>query len=188
MKVSGIYKIINKTNGKYYVGSSVNIKRRWKHHKYHLRKNLHCNKHLQNAWNKHGESSFDFVVIEEVLAENIIQIEQTHLDLAKQEKDKCYNECFNSEGKISLSEARKKNISLALRGKVRTDEQKQRMSESRRGEKHYNFGKHLSQSHKDKISQAEKGRVFSPEHLQKLKDAKNRAHYSLSTTSSTGYP
>jgi len=34
--VQGIYKIINKNNGKYYVGSSVDIKERWNEHRRNL--------------------------------------------------------------------------------------------------------------------------------------------------------
>ena len=47
IKISGIYKIINKTNGKYYVGSSVDVFRRWNSHLNHLIKNKHNNTHLQ---------------------------------------------------------------------------------------------------------------------------------------------
>ena len=32
-KISGVYKITNKINGKFYIGSSINIKRRWESHK-----------------------------------------------------------------------------------------------------------------------------------------------------------
>lgn len=64
----GIYKIINQIDGKYYVGSSNNIEgNRWPYHKYHLRKGDHYNNHLQNAWNKYGESCFEFVIVNEVL-------------------------------------------------------------------------------------------------------------------------
>ena len=59
-KISGIYKIVNTVNGKKYVGSAVDIKRRWQAHKLRLRKNNHHSPKLQNAWNKHGESSFTF--------------------------------------------------------------------------------------------------------------------------------
>ena len=33
MLICGIYKITNQTNGKCYIGQSVNIKRRWRSHK-----------------------------------------------------------------------------------------------------------------------------------------------------------
>ena len=40
-KISGIYKIINKVNGKYYVGSAKNIRGRWNGHKHLLNRNIH---------------------------------------------------------------------------------------------------------------------------------------------------
>lgn len=61
----GIYKIVNKKNNKVYIGQSVNIKQRWALHKSELRNKYHENIYLQNAWNKYGEDSFDFSVIEE---------------------------------------------------------------------------------------------------------------------------
>src|SRR3989304_1436717 len=64
-KISGIYKIINKTNGKYYVGSSNDIIGRWFTHKSQLNRNNHCNPHLQRAWNKYGKDNFEFIIVEE---------------------------------------------------------------------------------------------------------------------------
>lgn len=45
-----------------YVGSSVDIKRRFKEHKSSLRLNKHYSTYLQNAWNKYGEKEFAFVI------------------------------------------------------------------------------------------------------------------------------
>ena len=59
-KSSGIYKITNKTNGNYYIGSASIICNRWWIHISKLRKNCHSNKYLQNAFNKYGESNFEF--------------------------------------------------------------------------------------------------------------------------------
>ena len=60
----GIYKIENKVNGKVYVGQSIDIERRWYSHKTQLNGNRHGNVHLQNAWNKNGNNSFEFVIVE----------------------------------------------------------------------------------------------------------------------------
>ena len=61
-KISGIYKIVNKVNGKYYVGRSKNItgshNGRWYHHTHKLKYNSHNNKHLQSAWNKSSLDNF----------------------------------------------------------------------------------------------------------------------------------
>lgn len=61
-----IYAIVNKLNGKRYVGSSISIDERWRDHRKHLRENRHHCRHLQNAWNKYGEGSFEFVILAEL--------------------------------------------------------------------------------------------------------------------------
>lgn len=63
---TGVYAIFNNTNEKIYVGSSRKIQKRFaKEHLPLLNKGKHYNCHLQNAWNKYGEDTFDFRVIEE---------------------------------------------------------------------------------------------------------------------------
>lgn len=64
MKTQGVYKIINKINGKVYIGSSKDISKRWCRHKADLRRNIHHSLHLQRAWNKYGEENFIFEIIE----------------------------------------------------------------------------------------------------------------------------
>jgi len=64
--ISGIYKIVNTKNGKFYLGSSKNIKRRWHRHKSALKHNKHHFTYLQRSWNKHGGSSFTFEIIKEM--------------------------------------------------------------------------------------------------------------------------
>jgi len=83
---SGIYAIINAVNGKFYVGSSQNIKERWARHQRDLRKGIHRNKHLRRAWKKYGEGSFYFGVLEPV--EDLARLtdrEQYWMDLLKPE-------------------------------------------------------------------------------------------------------
>ena len=77
---SGIYQIENKINSKVYIGSSNNIKRRWQKHKALLRHNKHPNSHLQAAWNKYGEDSFEFSIIEECSLSDLLNKEQYYLD------------------------------------------------------------------------------------------------------------
>ncbi len=64
MKSCGIYIIQNLQNGKVYIGQSLYIERRVRHHKRALRTNAHRNQHLQHAWNKYGEDAFEFSIIE----------------------------------------------------------------------------------------------------------------------------
>lgn len=62
--IGGIYQIINSKNGKYYVGSSKSIYNRIYNHKTNLRLGKHGNTHLQHAWDKYGEESFYYKILE----------------------------------------------------------------------------------------------------------------------------
>lgn len=62
----GIYGIISESHGRIYIGSSDDILRRKKQHISALRRNKHHCKYLQNSWNKYGEDSFKFIVIEKM--------------------------------------------------------------------------------------------------------------------------
>jgi group I intron endonuclease len=77
---SGIYSIVNILNNKIYIGSSINIKKRWASHKRKLRSNSHPNKKLQSAWNKYSEESFIFNIIEHSNIEILLIREQYYLD------------------------------------------------------------------------------------------------------------
>ena len=99
--VSGIYKIVNKTNGKYYVGSSNNIDGmhgRWYEHINDLRANRHDNDHLQKSWNKYGKDAFEFIIVKEVSPDKLLIEEQIYLTIASVETDKTYNMNFLSTG------------------------------------------------------------------------------------------
>lgn len=76
----GVYKIENTVSGKFYIGSSVNMQKRWHNHLYALRRGLHPNRHLQNAWKKYGNESFLFSVVEESGQDNLSEREQYWLD------------------------------------------------------------------------------------------------------------
>jgi group I intron endonuclease len=60
----GVYKITCRVNGRIYIGSSVNIKIRWRNHRYELGCGKHFNRHLQRAWSKYGSDSFEFSILE----------------------------------------------------------------------------------------------------------------------------
>lgn len=62
-QLSGIYRILNKINGNCYIGSSLNVEKRYKHHLSTLRHNSSRYSILQKAFNKYGEDNFEFQVI-----------------------------------------------------------------------------------------------------------------------------
>jgi len=59
-----IYSIKNEKNGKLYIGSSMQLKRRWITHRSELKRNIHPNEHLQRSYNKHGKDVFVYSIIQ----------------------------------------------------------------------------------------------------------------------------
>jgi group I intron endonuclease len=96
---SGIYKITNTQNGKFYIGSSKNIEGRWNDHKQYLRGNYHINPKLQHAWNFYGEDKFLFEILEEVNQELLFERENYYISSMKPyEREVGYNICPKAEG------------------------------------------------------------------------------------------
>ena len=81
LKVSGIYCIENISNHKTYIGSSKNIYQRLLKHFALLRHNKHENPHLQSAWNKYGEDSFRWYILELCDNSELAKLEQQCIDL-----------------------------------------------------------------------------------------------------------
>ena len=90
-----IYKIINKTNEKFYIGSSINLGKRIWQHKKELKLGIHCNPHLQNSYNVNGINAFEYEVLEFISDDSSLdyvqQLEQNYLD---RYYDGCVN-CYN---------------------------------------------------------------------------------------------
>lgn len=159
---AGIYRIINSSNGKCYVGSSIDINRRRLEHFSALLHNRHVNNHLQNAYNKYGKDSFIFEVIENLeitdnIKEDLLEREQFWIDNLRPE----YN--------ILL-------VAGSTLGYHHTEETKQKISNSTKGVK-------KSAEHAKHIKEGQQGRVLTQEHKEKLsQSAKNRksmSHHSI---------
>lgn len=120
MAESGIYEILNRVNGKRYVGSAVDVVHRWREHRWALKRGNHGNRHLQASWNRHGEEAFAFAVIERCEPSLLIEREQAALDGLQPE----YNICpvaGSTLGRPHTDEAKAK-IGERLRGKKRDPE------------------------------------------------------------------
>jgi group I intron endonuclease len=77
---SGIYAILNLVNGKCYIGSAKNFRKRWYSHHRNLNKNEHENSYLQKAWNKYKQLNFIFVILEFCEFKILIEREQFYID------------------------------------------------------------------------------------------------------------
>ena len=61
--IIGVYKISNTLSGRYYIGYSTNIDRRFWSHRNKLKKNCHDNIFLQRSYNLDGEDKFKYDII-----------------------------------------------------------------------------------------------------------------------------
>jgi group I intron endonuclease len=180
----GIYKIVNKLNGKYYVGRTKNFKKRWYDHRKRLRKNCHINSHLQRAWNKDGEHSFEFVITE-IIDVTIChkETEQKYIDQLIEDRkngiDNSYNISESSDGPTLFgnkngmfgrkhSNESKNLMSNNRRGKKHTEETKKMWSERRKGKPSWNKGMEMSEEYRKKLSIIRKGRRHSVETKRKI--------------------
>lgn len=79
----GVYKLTNQSNGKVYIGQSVDVEDRIYKHKLALRGNYHKNDHLQKAWNKYGEDSFLFELIKSCKVRYLDRFEKLYIHIYK---------------------------------------------------------------------------------------------------------
>ena len=84
---SGVYAIINRTNGKRYIGSTQCFRTRWRTHVTALKHGRHRNADLQQDFAALGIESFGFSIIEFAPVDKLVAIEQQHLDANVH----CYN-------------------------------------------------------------------------------------------------
>ena len=108
----GIYKITNKLNGHFYIGQSVDIKTRWRGHRYssrHLSDKDHYSP-IHLAIHKYGQENFVFEVLE-LCKENLLDEKEIYWieKFSTMDRSKGYNlESGGNTNKIISDEAREK--------------------------------------------------------------------------------
>lgn len=161
---SGIYKITCAANDKIYIGSSNNLRQRWNEHRSDLTRNVHKNAHLQNAWNKYGEQSFVFEIVEFVMPWILLDREQFWLDNLKPYHKKIGFNIATSASNPALglkhSPEHIEKIRTASQGRIHSAETRTKISAVHKG-------KVNSTETRAKISVALKGRKQSPELIEK---------------------
>ena len=137
-----------------YIGSSRDIKQRWRPHKSGLKKGNHGNKPLQEAYNKYGIDNLKFFVIEylhdDTPQDVLFSVEQYWIDTVG------FDNLYNVYPKAGSPE-----------GAIVTEDTKQKKSEAMKG-------KQLTDEHRQKISVANRGKKFTEEHKQKKSEASIR--------------
>lgn len=79
--MTGIYKITCNQNNKVYIGQSTSIKRRWAQHKLELKKGIHSNRYLQRVYDKYGEESFVYEILELCSSDKLNEREKFYIKL-----------------------------------------------------------------------------------------------------------
>ena len=146
LNVSGIYGIRSISHPeRVYIGSAVNIRKRWWEHRGDLRRGKHHNIKVQRHYDVYGIDDLVFEIIVQCDVSDLVKAEQVFLDL--------YKPWFN----ILL-------IADSRLGAKHSKESKAKMSEDRRGSKHPLYGKHHSEEAKEKMRKAKQGKLLSEEH------------------------
>jgi group I intron endonuclease len=145
MRCTGIYRI-DLGNGNFYIGSSVDLKRREIAHRNDLRSLRHRNDKMQKCWNKYY--IFDFIVLELCEEHELIHKEQLLLDkyfddaknlnLAPQAKncagikhtDATRKNVSDSHKSSELVAAHMKKLAILNKGRVKTESVRKATSES----------------------------------------------------------
>ena len=119
--IKGIYKILNKVNNKFYIGSSTcSFRKRWTEHKSALNRNVHHNSYLQKSWNKYGSDNFEFMIIEEVIDIKLIIIrEQFYLDTLQPFNKIGYNNCTIAGNTLGVKLSNEHRLKLSNIAKAR---------------------------------------------------------------------
>lgn len=123
---------------RFYIGSAMVIGKRWEQHLGKLKNNKHHSQKLQRHYNKYGKNDLIFSIIVGCDKSDLITTEQYFIDT--------YDPYFNG-----------RKQAFTNGGFKLTDEQRGKISDSIKGEKNHNYGKHFSNEHRRKLSEAKKG-------------------------------
>lgn len=136
---SGIYKILNLQDGKFYIGSAVDLDSRFYKHKFDLYNNNHHNSYLQRAFNLYGAAIFEFGVLEYCERKNLIEREQHYIDNLKPE----YNSNPIAASRLGTTHNEKTKVLMSIKAKGRPGP---------------NLGKKFSDAHRAAMSKSRKGK------------------------------
>ena len=182
MIISGIYQIQSKSHPeRVYIGSAVNIRKRWEAHLWHLRNKKHHTSKLQRHFSKYGESDFIFTILQKCHKEYLLLFEQLYLDSTYL----YFNTCLiagNTLGVKATHKTRRKLSRLAMGNKGRrgiplTQAHKDKISNAQMGENNSMYGKPSPNKGKKGHPNPNKGLkgIYSEETLAKMRVSNKRA-------------
>ncbi len=161
--IIGVYKITNTISGRYYIGYSVNIQKRFKSHKYKLRTQTHDNIFMQRAYNCDGENCFVYEIIHRFDTEKEAKDKELEYLTDMNIRGDLYNLNFNNSGGDLITNhpdrenilERIKNSVIERVSKLTPEEKKQKWSQP--GDKNGMYGKTHTPVSRAKISERKMG-------------------------------
>lgn len=126
---SGIYEIVS-PSGKRYIGSAVNIARRWRQHRSDLRLGRHGSQALQRAFRKYGESNLTYRILISCDPKHCIFFEERAINHLHPD----YNSSPHAGSRLGIRsslESRVKMSQSAL-GRLASPETRAKMAEAQR--------------------------------------------------------
>lgn len=148
-KSPGIYTITDTNTGKFYIGSSVSMVKRWNQHVYRFNRGDHPNKQMQNIWNSDRTRL--------VFSETKIMLNATTKELLSEEQKLLDLACVG----INRMCMNVLNVAGSHYGRKRSQETIAKLRSASKGKKH-------SEETRKKMSDAKIGRKLSDEHKKKL--------------------
>ena len=97
MKISGVYKITNTITGDFYIGSSKNVKQRWRDHKKPSTWNDNPNNPMYVDMRKYGVDKFVFEILAEVEEDKLKETEQKFIETLQPTYNSCNAKGLNIE-------------------------------------------------------------------------------------------
>jgi group I intron endonuclease len=177
--MTGIYKITNKINGKFYIGQSVDIERRFMEHK-----TPHGTiTSIKLAMRKYGKENFLFEVIEECSEEDLDEREMYWIATLKPQ----YNRCSGGTGSKNHHVSEETRAELSQKSRAYwdrlPDEKKQSIINNLSG---HPIGYSPSEETKQKLRAANLGKKQSIETIEKRKETfmRKKANGYVQTNSS----
>ena len=188
--MSGVYQITCVPTGKFYIGSTKKLRARELSHRGRLRQGNHGNRHLQYAWNKHGEGAFIWTILLVCAVHDVLRYEQRALDILKPTLNilplagSALGRKLTPQGLKNITAGNRRKwadpaarakVSATLSGRARPPEvinkiRASHVARAARGEKP-SWRPPLSPEARAKISASLKGRPKSPETRAKLSAA-----------------
>ena len=174
-KVSGIYQIQSRTKPeRIYVGSSINIYSRWSEHQCDLKRNIHCNRKLQNHYNKYGKNDFVFSILICCERDELIDAEQFYID-SKKTYFNLAPKAGSSLGIKRTEEQSRRNSERQI-GYKQTEERKQKQSIESMGEKNHFYGRSHTEESNEKRRQWRLANPVSKESREKQAASLKKYH------------